>query len=149
VPSEGERLKLSMYRQLVERYVNLAHWTTARKSALVLTLLVPSQLAAYSICVFIVTDQNTSDLNLALTNSMFVTWNTAIVMSCLIVWPVALRGKEGRWTAYLLVTVEIAGITWCEITDSAGHPVIVTTGDYPEDRNDRGSTRNQAKEESP
>ena len=37
----------------------------------------------------------------------------------------------------------------CEITDSAGHPVIMTTGDYPEDRNDRGSTRNQAKEESP
>jgi len=112
VPSESERLKLSRYRQLVERYVNLARWTTAKKSGLVLTLLVPSQLAIYAICVFIVTDQTTSGLNFALTHSLFVTWNTAIVMSCLIVWPVALRGKEGRRTAYLLVTVEIAGITW-------------------------------------
>ena len=36
----------------------------------------------------------------------------------------------------------------CEITDSAGHPVMMMTGDNPEDRGDRGSTRDPAKEES-
>ncbi len=40
------------------------------------------------------------------------------------------------------------GLSDCEITDPAGRPVIMTTGDNPEDRGDRGSTRDQAKEES-
>jgi predicted metal-dependent hydrolase len=34
----------------------------------------------------------------------------------------------------------VAHYMLCEITDSAGHPVIMTTGDNPEDRGDRRST---------
>ena len=37
----------------------------------------------------------------------------------------------------------------CEITDPAGHPVIVMRQDNPEGRSDRRSTRNQEKEEGP
>jgi hypothetical protein len=35
----------------------------------------------------------------------------------------------------------------CEITDLAGHPVIVMRQGEPEDRSDRGSARNQTEED--
>jgi hypothetical protein len=38
-------------------------------------------------------------------------------------------------------------IVECEITDLAGHPVIVMRQGEPEDRSDRVSARNQTKEE--
>ena len=46
---QDEDISLSGYRRLVDRYVDLTRWTTARKTALVTLLHVPVQLATFAL----------------------------------------------------------------------------------------------------
>ena len=121
---QDEDTALSGYRRLVDRYVDLTRWTTARKTALVTLLLVPVQLATFAL-MYEFMSRDTAGLDSSQIKPVFWHWTVVMSVICLAACLAARTGREGRWTAYLLVTAEIPYFSWLShLLGTVSNPIL-------------------------
>ena len=115
---------LSGYRRLVDRYVDLSSWTTAKKTALITLLLAPAQLATAAV-MYEFASRDTAGLDYSQLEPMLWPWTVAVSAICLVACLAVASRREGRWTAYLLVTVQIPFMTWLyHLLGTVSNPIL-------------------------
>src|SRR6185369_14354739 len=86
---------------LVERFIEIGHWPTSRKTLLWALVLVPIHLLAW-VDVWIDADGGPPSES-ALANRIIDIWMAGLCLSAVLALRPALRGEDARWTAWLFV----------------------------------------------
>ncbi|MGH8694833.1 MAG: adenylate/guanylate cyclase domain-containing protein, partial [Burkholderiales bacterium] len=95
---------------LVERFIEFNHWPTSRKVAFISGLILPFHFLGWAVVHF--SFAQLSIINVLTLDRLMAVWTGLVVLCFLVSLPLALTGKEARWTAYLFalpyITVTVA-----------------------------------------
>src|SRR5258705_12779102 len=101
----------SRYQRLVDRWVDLTAWPTAKKTALAMAIAAVSHIAV-GLCVIPALTLAPGLVDLPRFVGFYVTWVAAMFVVLGLSLVPAWQGKEGRWTVYLTIVVDGAGVAW-------------------------------------
>ncbi len=94
----------SAYQRFVDRYVDIVSWPTSKKAAALMGFAIPFHFVAYGL-VRLYREDLSSALDVAQIEAHLGRWLVAIVLLALVALPFARRGREARWTIYLVIVV--------------------------------------------
>ena len=101
----------SRYQRLVDRWVDLSRWPTAKKTVLAMAAAAVFHLATVLVAAVVLTVRP-GLVDLSGIGPVFSTWVGATIVILLLALPAARRGAEARWTVYLVIVAYCAIIAW-------------------------------------
>src|SRR5438477_606969 len=101
----------SRYQRVVDGWADLTAWPTAKKTALAMAIASPLHLAV-GLCGVAALSLSPELVDLPRFVRMNATLVAITMMLFLVTLPAARRGKEARWTVYLVIVVYGSCLTW-------------------------------------
>jgi len=98
----GEKLSDSVYWRMVDRYVDVTQWTTARKVALMMMLALPFHVG-FGIFSHVVLREAGGTIRREAFDAVQAIWLLAIGVVMGLAWWAGRKGRDAPWTAILLI----------------------------------------------